>query len=109
MRIPVRTLAAAGLAILVVAPVLEADSGHGVLRIGAEVTAHCAVATPVTVSGPASIRCSKNAAGTISASVDGRAPSVFELRDVGASVVGTGVSLTAHPATGSVRLLTVQF
>src|SRR6476619_5239109 len=76
MWIPVRTLAAAGLAIAVVAPALEADSGHGVLRIGADVTAHCAVATPATVSGPASIRCSKNAAGSVAASVDGRRPTV---------------------------------
>ena len=57
---------------MVVAPALEADSSHGVLRIGADVTAHCAVATPATLAGPASIRCSKNSAGAIAASVDGR-------------------------------------
>ena len=70
----VRTLAAAGLAIALVAPALEADSSQGVLRIGAEVTAHCAVAAPANASAPASIRCSKNAPGAIAASIDGRHP-----------------------------------
>ena len=104
-----RTLAAAGVAIALVAPALDADSSRGVLRIGAEVTAHCAVTTPANASSPASIQCSKNAAGKIAASVDGRNPSVFELRDTGTSVVGTGVPLTAHPSSGPVRVLTVQF
>ena len=104
-----RTLAAAGLAILVVAPALEADSSHGVLRIGADVTAHCAVATPASVSGLASIRCSKNAAGSVAASVDGHRPSLVELQEIGPSVVGAGVPLTAHPSAGLVRVLSVQF
>ena len=109
MRISMRTLAAAGLAIMVVAPALEADSSHGVLRIGADVTAHCAVATAATVSGPASIRCSKNAASAVAASVDGRRPTVVELQEIGPSVVGAGVSLSAHPSSVPVRVLSVQF
>lgn len=109
MRIPIRTVAAAGLAAALVVPVLEADSSHGVLRIGAEVTAHCAVATPASMSAPASIRCSKNAGRAIAASVDGRAPSLIELRDVAPSVVGAGVPLAARPSSGPVRILTVQF
>ena len=104
-----RTLAAAGLAIILVAPALEADSSQGVLRIGAEVTAHCAVAAPANASAPASIRCSKNSAGAVAASLDGRAPSVIELRDVGPSAVGAGIPITARPSSGTVRVLTVQF
>jgi hypothetical protein len=109
MRIPMRTLATAGLAIALVVPVLEADNSQGVLRIGAEVTAHCAVAAPANGSAPASIRCSKNAAGTIAASIDGRAPSVIDLRDVGPSVVGARIPLTPRPSSGTARVLTVQF
>ncbi len=109
MRIPMRTLAAAGLAIVVVAPALEADSGHGVLRIGADVTAHCAVATPATVSGPASIRCSKSPAGSVAASVDGRRPTVVELQEIGPSVVGASVPLTPRPGSAPARVLTIQF
>jgi len=109
MRISMRTLAAAGLAIMVVAPALEADSSHGVLRIGADVTAHCAVATPATLAGPASIRCSTNSAGAVAASVDGRRATVVELQEIGPSVVGASVPLTARPGSAPARILTIQF
>ena len=109
MRIPMRTLAAAGLAIALVAPALEADSGQGVLRIGAEVTAHCAVTTPANVSAPASIRCSKNAGGTIAASMDGRAPSCRAARCRSLRGGRRRFALPARPSSGAVRVLTVQF